>query len=112
MTKRVKSDIDTKILNAVKQAKIKKISYIAAFRELAPKLNTTASKLQNRWYSFTSKLALATTDTKERKHNTCFLSLSANTVVINRSFFTGVNEIKITKTQYNKILDIIYETQK
>lgn len=111
MAKRIKSDIDDKILQTVKRAKIKKIPLLAAFRELAPKLNTTASKIYNRWYTFTSKLAIATTDTKEKKHNTCFLSLSSDTVAINRSFFTGVNELKITKNQYNQILDIIYETK-
>ncbi len=110
-TKRIKSDIDDRILQTVRNAKKKRISRLAAFRELAPSLNTTACKLQSRWYNFTSRLALVSTDTQEKKHNTCFLSISSDGAAINRSFFTGVNEVKITKTQYNKILDIIYGSQ-
>lgn len=103
------SNIDTKILAAVKKAKRDKIAIIAAFRELAPELNTTASKLYSRWYSFTSKLAVITTSKQQKKDNTCFLALSATYATINRSLSTKTNVINLTSTQYNKILNIIYE---
>lgn len=111
MAKKIKSTIDDKILSTVIKAKKEKKPLLAAFRELAPTLNTTAVKLQNRWYTFTSKLAIISTDIKEKKANTCFFSINSNAVAINRSFFIGVNEVNLTKTQYNKILDIIYGTQ-